>query len=424
MNTDNFGGQDNLRSELGRTLHQQADGIGGTPISFEQVKGTAGRIRRRRAIAASAAVAAAVAIIVPTVMVSTSFGPDASKDNTPPATRSTGGTATGSATTTAPPLPEGAPAVAWFSRSSSELVLADGSRVTLDRGDYERFAVIDDTVLASRPDGEGNGFLDVIVDGEVTETLETNGTLVVAQDGNTAVWGDRDGKLVAQYAGGPTWEGDRVDFGGDGGYYPDAVSSSGSCKETDVVGEDRVGGCTIYFGQGGEALAAAVNSHGNAEVPPGLAAVNDVWSSEDRRTGLISGISGGSPEGVENPDPWCGVLFDTATFAQVRKDCALRFETISPDGNHVLAVDIESDGYAPLVMYAVDTATGERTMTVKDRGALFDHVWEDDSHVLISNYVNGTWQVLRVGLDGSVETALPPVAGDEFEPAYVLAPRR
>lgn len=416
----------NLRDELGRSLHQQADHIGGTPISFEQVKHTAGRIRRRRAITASAAVAAAVAIIVPTAMFTANLGPDAAPDKPPVATQSSDPTPTDPTptdpATTAVPLPDEIPHVGWFKRSTMEIVMPDGSLDALDRADYDQFAVIGETLLASRPDGNGNGFLDVIVDGEVTETLETNGTLVVSADGTIAAWADRDGMVFAQYAGGSTWEADRVGFGGDGGYYPTAVSGNGSCKETDVVGEG-VGGCTVYVAQGGEASGLALNSHGNGEMPPGLASVRDVWWSADRSRGLLSGLREGSPEGVANPDPWCSVLVDPADNREVLEDCTKRLETISPDGRHVLAVDIDSDGYGPLTYYVIDTTTGKVVTTVEDRGTLFNAVWEDDGHVLFLTVRDGMWSVIRVGLDGSVETALPAVAGDEFEPAYVLPKR-
>ncbi|MEU4418957.1 hypothetical protein, partial [Nocardia salmonicida] len=288
--------------------------------------------------------------------------------------------------TTAVPLPDDLPRVAWMNLSTSNLVV-NGRLESLTRADYDQLAVIGDLVLASRPDGEGNGFLDVIEGSEVIETLETNGRLVVSADGSTAAWADRDGMVFAQYAGGSTWEPGRVEFGGDGGYYPDAVSSNGSCKETDVVG-DGVGGCTVYVSQGGEASGLALNSHGNGEMPPGIAAVRDAWWSADRSRGLLSALREGSPEGVANPDPWCGVLVDPADNREVLEDCTKRFETISPDGRHVLAVDIDSDGLGPLSYYVVDTATGATVATVKDQGTLMHAVWEDDSHILFTVYLD------------------------------------
>jgi hypothetical protein len=58
---------DDISGDLGRALHDRADGVG-APLTLADVKGRATRIRRRRAIAASAAAAAAVAIIVPTAI--------------------------------------------------------------------------------------------------------------------------------------------------------------------------------------------------------------------------------------------------------------------------------------------------------------------------------------------------------------------
>ena len=57
--------------ELTRVLHDRADTLGPAPLAFDDVRGKATSIRRRRRVASGLAVAAAVAVIVPTAMIAT-----------------------------------------------------------------------------------------------------------------------------------------------------------------------------------------------------------------------------------------------------------------------------------------------------------------------------------------------------------------
>lgn len=47
-------------------------------------------------------------------------------------------------------------------------------------------------------------------------------------------------------------------------------------------------------------------------------------------------------------------------------------------------------------------------------------VWEDDTHVLVTTYSSGDWAVVRIGIDGSQEYALPPVAGGDMDSPFLL----
>ena len=83
----------------------------------------------------------------------------------------------------------------------------------------------------------------------------------------------------------------------------------------------------------------------------------------------------------------------------------------SPDSEHVLGVDYAWEPYELAVM---DSATGQRLAHVElvgddGRRRLFvwDTYWEDDDHVLAVIEYRRTWSLLRLGVDGSVELALP-----------------
>ena len=112
---------DELGELLTQELHRRTDGLHGTPLGFDDVRGKATSIRRRRRVATVLAAAAAVAVIVPTAILATN-GP---KADGPPIATQTPSVTTPSASPTSTPtmgadphaldvsdLPTGAPPAA------------------------------------------------------------------------------------------------------------------------------------------------------------------------------------------------------------------------------------------------------------------------------------------------------------------------
>lgn len=407
MSNDNFGG-DNLRSELGRTLHQQADGIGGTPISFEQVKGTAGRIRRRRAIAASAAVAAAVAIVVPAGIFGSNLLPQSS-ENRDPATQGPTPTQTvdavGDDVLDVRDLPTGpAPRLVWI----GDGVLHDGDRELRLDAAYEGVVKLGDRYLATAND-EGVFTVDVLdSSGVATATYPLSGGLATNAAGTIVAWMDADHtprvlqEGLAEPLELPAAEGQ---FG-----YSNAVGVLGDDCTTDAETTED-GGCTVYFTaddtQGKRSTYASASHGTTAElaVPPGHAVTA---LSEDGRRITITEIrdDGTCSEAVSN---------DSAAWST----CDYRGLAYSPDGSKLLAHDGYGSGLGDTRLAVLDAADGDPLIdlksTMESQAAIFGQTWEDDEHLLAVAYQDGQWSVVRFGLDGSREYAVPPQPGEDVE---------
>ena len=98
------------------------------------------------------------------------------------------------------------------------------------------------------------------------------------------------------------------------------------------------------------------------------------------------------------------------------RTCDNRFSDISPGNAHVLGLPAYGDGFGPTVLDVLATADGSvaRTFRSPTRGAVttyFDEVWEDAEHVLVVTYSVGEWAIVRLGVDGSMEYAVPPRRG-------------
>lgn len=99
------------------------------------------------------------------------------------------------------------------------------------------------------------------------------------------------------------------------------------------------------------------------------------------------------------------------------RTCDNAFSDISPDTQHVLGTPAYADGFGPTGLDVLDLRTGAVEHTWKStRSAVttyFDEVWEDSTHLLVVTYQDGEFAVVRLGLDGSMEYAVAPVADED-----------
>ena len=90
----------------------------------------------------------------------------------------------------------------------------------------------------------------------------------------------------------------------------------------------------------------------------------------------------------------------------------------------MLGVGSVGDGFGDGQVTILDAADGRVVADLRSdeqhQTTALQLAWEDDSHALAVTYADGKWAVVRIGLDGTMEYAVPPRAGDQFERPFFL----
>jgi hypothetical protein len=232
------------------------------------------------------------------------------------------------------------------------------------------------------------------------------GGFAVSAGGGVVAFARPDGTPVAVQDGGRSWR-----------ELPRTGGAAGS-EVAAVVGEDcrgqaAGGGCTVFLDQRGVHPRAWVSTpHGAAGASAHLVSVADA-------DGLVAGIA------ESHPDLTTCSAVRTAGDRLVWQTCAARFVAFSPDGSLLLATGPVGDGLGETELAVLDARSGDPVVRYRTaRGAVITRmVWEDDAHVLAVVFDRGLWAVVRAGLDGRVEIAVPPVPGQDLDSPFVLPAR-
>ncbi|MGA8845444.1 MAG: hypothetical protein WB471_02395 [Nocardioides sp.] len=210
------------------------------------------------------------------------------------------------------------------------------------------------------------------------------------------------GKAVA-FAGknGRVWS---VDQEGDRVFRFSRVPIEGKGRAVTVLGEDcsertSPAGCAIYVnGHRG----FFTTSHGSVDRAPRMRLVST------GRGRYLGGITSISDTGT------CSVML--RGWRPVWRTCANRVSVISSDNRHVVGLPAYGDGFGPTALDLLRTRDGSiaHSFTSSRRGTsatYFDEAWEDAEHLLVVTHQEGEWAIVRLGLDGSMEYAVPPRPG-------------
>ena len=385
-----------LDDQLNRTLREHAEGVHGAPLAFDDVRGRATSIRRRRRLASGLGVAAAIAVIVPTAMFATQ-GDDSSPQ---PATALPTVTDTNTPSPTSTPvmgsdphaldvtgLPTGAP--------PAVPLVTDGDLTVASTGEAS---------VRWTPDG-------VVVEagGQTFGPYPSSSGLARNAAGTAVAWATDEGEVM-------TWQ--------DGYAEPNTLPNPGlqGMRVVAVTGDGCVtgkvaGDCLVYVSgsdQNGVQKSVVIGRGATTPVDPGGSIIGVRDANE---AGRVLGITE-----VDDTRPGtCSVVVDPAVSGStpLLATCDYALDEFSPDGSYVLASDTYGDGIGSGTIAVFET-DGDRlsyrnNRSAKDIRFYNSAVWEDDTHVLFTLFQDGTWSMVRMGVDGALELALPPQAGKAEE---------
>jgi hypothetical protein len=389
-----------LDNELGRTMRRHAENLSAAPLAFDDVRGKATSIRRRRQLATGIGALAAVAVIVPTAMFASQ---NLTADNeidpgdtaTPTVTDSNGTEGPGptmgadSGALDVAGLPTGAEPGVGLLTSGMAVFETGEATVRLDR-DGEAIVVTVET------------------DAETFGPYASSTGLTQNQAATTVAWATDDGAVMA-------WA--------DGESEPFVIArpDSASLRVAAVTGTDctrQASDCTFYVSgydmATGTSEVFTLTSSGEvgAADPDGLLiSVRD--ATDD---GRIAGYT----EINELEATSCSAVLQPAESGSTPlwETCNHSLDAFSPDGGFVLASDPYHSGIGAGRIAIYDARTGELLADrakLKNRMAFYNAaVWEDETHVLFTAYQDGQWSIVRMDLTGAMEYAVEPQDGDEM----------
>ena len=183
-------------------------------------------------------------------------------------------------------------------------------------------------------------------------------------------------------------------------------SGARTCKEQAPEG----GGCAIFVNAARNSGVFVSTSHGIvARVRPMLH-VTDV-NQQGRVTGLVSKAT------KTNPACW-GVFRPGGQRAW--QTCRYQLTTFSDDGRRVLGEHSQTqwDSINRFAIFRHDGSIARAyTFRPGPRRSLTRLTWEDSTHLLGVLRAGNTWSIIRIGVGGTVEYAVPPVAAvNDFTP--------
>lgn len=375
-----------LEDQVHDALHRRVDPLQHAPFTVTDVRRRARRIQRRRAVTAGAAVAAVLAIAVPFGLAAT--GP-AQRSEVPPVTQ--------------PPAPEVVSGTVLVDPSSAE-TLAESPVPLLDV-DAPSLISPDGTtdlpgpfsVLTPYLDGwvgvamnEGAGTLRFLgADGTVEDGGSPTGGLVGKPDGTRVAWSEYTGSAWQVVVADPSGSVEPVRT-----TFPPAPLEH-RVEPVGFVSDDEVAVRT--FDDSVDTKTYVLNGGEPVEVPGLLQA-----ESASAATGLVAGLSRLTADGACS-----GAVNGAGT--PVWETCEHSIGAFSPSGTYVVGTDPEADGNGPSTVSVLDGSTGEEIVTFevalprRTVGGFWSQMaWEGDDALVVRVFRGEEFDMMRLGLDGTV----------------------
>lgn len=400
--------QNSPEDRLSQTLARQADGYVGTGLELDRVLHRAGEIRRGRRMRASMVMAAVVlAVAVPVGISALGNDPTAVRPPTPV------GTPTAKADDSTPLSLDGAPkGDAPTSYAYAGTLYGGPAPRPLGKGDpLTAMARLQGGFLVARGGNDGSqvSFVGDDGNGPGTSWPISVPQFAVSPQENVGAFAEPDGTVIAVQDGGSRF----FEIGkipGDGVFT--AIGMTGE----NCSGRSEEVGCTVTVVTDGEHPVTWTVSPNRAPVSSTRYLLPMGASVNGDTAGIVSSSAEGSCSEVR-----------TSSDALVWKTCDYRFLGFSPDGAHLLASGAYGDGPGDGSVTVLDATDGKVALhlTTEPGTIIGGYTWEDESHALLLLFKGTESSVVRIGLDGSRETALAPVTGAEadVDSPYELAYR-
>ncbi len=185
-----------------------------------------------------------------------------------------------------------------------------------------------------------------------------------------------------------------------------AVWGAGTCQEQAPEG----GGCTVFVNAARNRGVFVSTSHGIVDRTGPMLHVADV-NHEGRVTGLVSRATPARAA--------CWGVFGPGGH-RAWQTCRYRLDTFTDGGRRVLGLHGQAtwDSINRFAIFRHDGSIARAyTFRPGPERSLNGLTWEDPTHLLGVLRVGGSWSIIRIGVDGTVEYAVPPVpAVNEFTP--------
>ncbi len=270
----------------------------------------------------------------------------------------------------------------------------------------------------------GNGWMVVVIDqdtgreslismssdGEYDGRTRVSGGIAVSSDGGTIAWTSPDGTVTTADR-----TGERRTLG--------SVGALGPYRTVGIIGDD----CGPSRSEDAS-CAVVVDTVGRRYGAYAVTSLGDVTSIDGMRTATtVSGTRVGGVHSVDDLAPSsCSRMTDRPDSRVLWETCDYTLDVVDPDGKTLVGLPSYLDGFGPDTLALVSISDGSTLQSWTngpDSATYFDQVWEDSSHLLMRTYQSGEWAVVRVGLDGSLEYAVAPVAGEDLASPILLQTR-
>ena len=395
-------------SDLSRHLARKADQfdrLGGSPLELGQVLDRAGEIKRGRRMRATMVMAAvALAVAVPTALIATS-GSELDKPVTPAKQ-----VKVDTSPITLDGLKQGdAPEVGYV---IDDKLIDGGDTVALDSrgGQVNEVAPMVGGYLVSI--ATGGDVIARFVDGNgkaAPEEWPISGGIAVSDDRRLAAFVEPDGTpIVVQDSGARSYELATVPRGT--GFQIVGVGGP------DCGRQAAEPGCVAWVESRGEKPEIWESTSSGDATP--------VWPEFRSVTAIADGSLVAGITQVKDDLTTCSAV---AGFAQSRPRwtmCGRSPLAFSPDRSLLLAQpDGDGAGSSGLAVYDAEDGTLRLELQTRDDAFITRMIWEDNEHLLAVVGEGTQAAILRFGLDGSREYAVPPTATEPYETPFVLPSR-